>query len=291
MMTIIKRLLRELLDGGSVSHYLLLGFCLMLPFKLVAIGNDDVMSKGGATTGLGGASLALLDGWSCINNQGAVAFLEKPFLGLSYENRYGLKELSAGSVAAAYPVKYGVFSLQFNSFGSQLFALHKLGAGYSRKFGDRLGAGLHFDAFSLKMNQNEPATMLASFELGLLFMLNERSRLAFHLFNPAAISFKTTTYTERLPVEYRLGGFYQMSNKIDMVYEVAGSNEAAPFLRTGFRYHLVENFNVSLGFQTLGASLGGGLEYSLEKFRVNFACRSTQKLGRIYSLSLSYYLK
>ncbi len=250
------------------------------------LGNEGYVSYGGYSGGLGNASVAEIDAWSCVNNQGALAFVDEPSFGISYDLRYGLKEFSTRTFIVASPMFNGVTSMQFSAFGCSLFPVYKTGLGYSRIFGERVGAGLHMDVFNFKLNAQESTKVLATFELGLLWEIREDLTIGFHLFNPPAVAYRIGSYEERMVVEYRFGFAYAMASKLKLNAEIAGNDRDQPIGRFGINYQPVESLEINLGFQSLGVALGAGVKYDFADWEVSFSCRQMQRAGRVYSISI-----
>jgi hypothetical protein len=107
-----------------------------LPFLTVFTLPWNVWSQGWAPAGgrsrsMGDASVTLEDVWSYHHNPAANARLKQWGIGLSYENRFLLKELQTQSFALALPLKKGVLSVGAQMFGYTQFRSIKSGVGYS----------------------------------------------------------------------------------------------------------------------------------------------------------------
>ncbi len=66
---------------------------------------------------LGNASVALNDVWAFHHNPAAIVGLKKVAFGVSYENRFLLRELQSQGFVVAFPIKRGVISLGGQTFG------------------------------------------------------------------------------------------------------------------------------------------------------------------------------
>lgn len=265
----------------------MIGYALCIIIQTACgFGNEAYVSFGGKSSAFGNATVAINDEWSCVNNQGALAFMTDQSIGISYDLRYGLKELSTRTFVFMHPMNGGNVSCQFSAFGSSLFAVYKTGAGYSRLFGEHLGAGMHFDLFSVKMNPRDPALYILTFELGLMWKLAEDFNLGCHVFNLPAMSYKLGSYRERLPVEFRFGFHHSLSSKLNINGEIAGDNTRAPFVRVGVGFSPTTLLTLRLGFQSKGATLGGGFGYQFSKWQLDVGCQIVQKLGKVYGISI-----
>jgi hypothetical protein len=76
---------------------------------------------GARSAGLGGTGLTFNDVYSVYNNPGAFGALENTAIGLNYENRFLLKELSSQALAFGFhSQKSGNFGIQFQQHGFAL---------------------------------------------------------------------------------------------------------------------------------------------------------------------------
>jgi hypothetical protein len=81
---------------------------------------------GSRAQSLGNASNTLEDVWAYHHNPAALTGVKKLAVGISYENRFLLKELQSQGVAVALPLKKGVISFGGQRFGYRNFLSFKL---------------------------------------------------------------------------------------------------------------------------------------------------------------------
>ena len=72
---------------------------------------------------LANASVCLTDAWAFHHNPGAIAGIKQTSIGLSYENRFTLKELQNQALVIAHPLKKGVISLGAQTYGFSLYRI------------------------------------------------------------------------------------------------------------------------------------------------------------------------
>ncbi|MBO4738073.1 MAG: hypothetical protein J5606_00770, partial [Bacteroidales bacterium] len=101
---------------------------------------------GGKSKAMGDVSVALVDFWSCNNNQGALGFYNKSGIGIHYDNRYLLASTSTMMVSGVYYAdKIGSFALNAQFYGDHNFGKIQIGAAYARAFANVFGVALQFD--------------------------------------------------------------------------------------------------------------------------------------------------
>ena len=92
---------------------------------------------GARSMSLGNASVTFEDVWAFHNNPAALAHIENFSAGISYENRFLLKELQSQGLAVAIPLKVGVISVGGHMYGYNRFRSYKGGLGYSMKLAEK----------------------------------------------------------------------------------------------------------------------------------------------------------
>ena len=141
---------------------------------------------GGRSLAMGGTSVAVSDFWSLSNNQAGTAWLKGIHAGLSFENRFLLKDLMYEQIGFALPSKAGTFGLFVNRFGNTQYSELKAGFGYARKFGKHFSAGVQLDYLRIHIgdygNKN-----LVSCEIGLMYQADQRMNIGVQLLNPVQI--------------------------------------------------------------------------------------------------------
>src|SRR5690606_5738232 len=101
---------------------------------------------------LANATVALDDVWAYHHNPAAMANLKKIEFGVSYENRFLLKELQSQGLVVALPMKRGVVSIGSQSFGYNQFRTYRTGLGYSMKLSELLSVGVQLNHHFVRIN-------------------------------------------------------------------------------------------------------------------------------------------
>ena len=100
---------------------------------------------GARSNATGSCSVSLSDFWSIQNNPAGMADYRFFSAGLSYENRFFMKELSLYDLALMMPVKIGTIGLSYSRFGFENFNENKLGLAFARAFSPYFKMGLKID--------------------------------------------------------------------------------------------------------------------------------------------------
>lgn len=192
--------------------------------------------SGGRSKGLGGASIGMFDFWSAIKNNAGLASYEDPALGISYENRFLINELSTNHVGAILPFHYGVFGLSMSYYGFDLFNKKKIGLAFARNYGKRFSAGLQFDYIGIRLGNEYGRKDIFTFEIGSTFLVNKKLSVGIHLFNPHNSKI-SEQYHERYPAVIRFGIKYCISERIISVLEFEKISNYNPLYRIGLEYN------------------------------------------------------
>jgi hypothetical protein len=243
---------------------------------------------GARSAGMGNSSVCLQDLWAVHNNQAGLSELKNIEAGVYYENRFLLKELSFKSLAIAIPSKTGVFGLDINSFGFNLYNENKFGLAYSEKLLKNLSIGIQLDYLHTHIAENYGNKGIVTFETGLRAQISNKIILAAHVFNP--IRAKLSDYNvERIPSILKFGLLYKPAEKINICAESEKDINYENILRIGVEYNIIKTIFIRTGISTnpVMNSFGFGFEY--HKFRLNFSSSIHQTLGYSPQFSVSYH--
>ncbi|MDX1283508.1 MAG: hypothetical protein R3182_00775, partial [Draconibacterium sp.] len=139
---------------------------------------------GARAIGLSNAFVSITDIWSTFHNQATLTGVESLSVGVFYESRFMLDELSLAAGSVVLPVEAGTFGLSFYQFGEGTFKENKIGLSYSKQLSSRLNAGIQLDYFSNRFPENEGSYGFATFECGIAYQTTELMTIGAHIFNP-----------------------------------------------------------------------------------------------------------
>ena len=91
-----------------------IGFFLL---NIPAYSWDLLGNVGGRCASMGSCSVAFCDFWSIQNNPAGLAKWRSLSVGISYENRFLMKELSYSNAALAIPINIGTIGVSYSRFG------------------------------------------------------------------------------------------------------------------------------------------------------------------------------
>ena len=233
---------------------------------------------GGKSMSLANASVTFNDAWAYFNNPGATADIDKFSVGLSYENRFLLKELQSQGLAIVMPLKVGVLSVGGHMYGYREYRSYKAGAGYSMKLSENLFAGVQLNYQGLSLNANYGTKSSMTAEAGIYAKLSQKWKLGITVFNVGRA--KLSNYEDdRFSTVMRFGSAYKFSQKINLAVELEKDLDYKLRFKSGVEYQLVDNFFIRGGFATAPIELTFGIGYKLKQIQLDLGSAYHQILG------------
>ncbi len=264
-------------------------FVSLLLFPTVLLAGNDNNHHGGRSAGLGHTSVTLSDVWSTHHNQAGLGWLTNPEMGVFYQNRFLIKEMSYMGGAFALPTNSGTFGLSYSNFGYSLYGESKTGLAYGMKFSDRVAGGIQVNYHSIRLGNNYGSRNTASVELGLQSKITQQLSIGCHVFNPTQS--KLDDYNdERIPTIIRLGLNYAFSDKVFLAIETEKDIDFNPVFRAGIEYKANDKiyFRGGIGTNPTLAAFGVGINH--QSFKIDIASTYHQVLGFTPEISLNYQI-
>lgn len=245
---------------------------------------------GGRSNAMGSCSVSLNDFWSIQNNPAGMANYRFFGVGISYENRFLMKELSLYNAALVLPVKIGTFGLSFNRFGFENFNENKIGLSYARAFSPYLKIGLKLDYLLFKFSDEYAKRRTATFELGIQSDITNDLCIGVYIFNPINVKLKTI-HNERIPVIFRFGFAYKVTKDFLATSEVEYNTDSNLDYRLGLEYSQLDDFYIRAGVHTNPATACIGVGYSLSRVVIDISATMNQYTGVSFQSSLIFKIK
>lgn len=248
------------------------------------------MPQGARSSALGNASSVLTDVFAFHHNPGALGFNTQGGVGVSYENRYLLRELQSQGVTIVQPLKKGVISAGGQFYGYETFRTNRVGAGYSLKLTENLSAGVQLNYLNVRLDQFYGSKHTLTGEVGMMAKIGEKLSLGFSVFNLSRTRL-SEFQDDRLTTLMRLGAGYQLSKKLLFLIELENEITKKPRLKGGIEYSPSDMFYVRAGFQGAPIELSFGFGVKWNKFKLDLATHYHQQLGWTPSAAMIYQFK
>jgi hypothetical protein len=250
-------------------------FCMALPVVMLSQGWLPV---GARSNSMANASVSLSDAWAYHHNPGALAGVDKLSIGVSYENRFLLRELQSQGFVYAQPLKKGVISMGVQSYGFTNYRTLRSGLGYSMKLSEKLMAGVQLNYQSLRLSEVYGSKQTVTAEFGMFFSLTERWSMGMSVFNLGRA--KLSDYQDdRFSTLMRLGTNYRFSDKFMVVAEAEKDLDHPLRLKGGMEYAIAKPFFFRCGVSTKPVELTVGFGYKLKNVQLDLGSAYHQQLG------------
>ena len=242
---------------------------------------------GARANGLANSSLLLSDVWAVKNNVGAIGDLDKTEIGLSYQNKYFVKEFSNQSLAVNYASKKGSFGFYFQQAGFNLYREISTGLGYGMKLSDNFSAGISINYHRIAFGDIYGATNSMSASLGLKYKLNKNIEFGANAANINRAQI-TEVEDERFPTVFGLGMKYIFSEKAFWTIEVEKDLLHPLNVKSGLELKAHDMLVLRLGMNTYPFQTAFGAGVKFKKWRLDLAANWHSTLGINPSAGLVY---
>lgn len=245
---------------------------------------------GGRSAGMAHTSVTLSDVWSTHHNQAGLAWLETPSVGVYYQNKFTISELSNLGLAYAHPLKKGTFAIQWSNFGYELYQENKVGLAYALQLSEKLSGGIQIDYLSTRLGGVYGSNSAFAAEIGLQAKLTNKLNVGVHVFNPTRTTLNEYN-DEAITTIMRLGIGYTLSDKVNLVIETEKDVDHVAALKTGIEYNANEKLFFRGGVST-GPTIGAfGFGLNMENYQLDIAATYHQTLGFSPEISFNYQFK
>jgi len=261
-------------------------FTFIILFQFLQAQISDIIPSSEA---IAQTSVADSRNWSAFNNPASLGYIKNAEIGIGFENRYLLTELSTKSIQLGIPSELLNTGLSFSHFGYSLYHEMMLRIGFSRNFSDKFSMGMQFNyytAFFTASNSYHGALLP---QIGLSIKLSPTFNLGFQSFNPFQTNVKTEFTVKRIPAIFSLGTEYFFSP--EMVWRTQIDKEVSSSYRfaCGFEYQMLQFTNIKLGAygsDYLIPCLGCG--FKTGGFLINLNCELHPLLGLNSNATIKY---
>jgi len=269
-----------------ILKYLLTSICLLFA---ICANAQFYYSSDAINESLCHSSISRSDISSAFTNQAGLANCKTSFLA-SYQNRFGISEISQKSVAAAYHLKNSTIAASLNYFGFDLYNEKKVGLAYAMNLAKKVSMAVQLDYFGLKVKESTQENLNAfAGEIGVIYSPIENLKIATHVSNLSNQQYKNE---ENLPTIFTFGVDYQVGNKANFLFTLEKNTSVDNVIpHFGIECEALKNFFLRFGSSIKPNIISLGAGYRFKGFGIDFAFQKVDVLGWISSASLSYALK
>lgn len=254
-----------------------------------ALNASDNLPTSARSMALSNASVSLADLWSIQNNQAGLAWIKTPLTGISYENKFMMKELSTKTGSFIYPLKRNTIGASLSSFGYNVYNENNIKLAAAKAFGNNLSFGVGLNYFQTTIFEYGIKKLFIA-EAGLQAKPFQHLTIGAHLFNLTRT--KLADYNnERVPTTMRLGASYLFSEKAMLVIETEKSTEKKPLLKTGIEYRPIPTLYIRCGISTNPSLNSFGIGLNIKQIKIDIATNYHHLLGLSTQVGMIYEFK
>lgn len=243
---------------------------------------------GARQSAIGGAAVTLTDHWSLFNNVGAMGLISGDYAFTSYQNRYGITELS--TIGAGYVKDFGEAAggIGFYRFGDEYFSEQRVNVAFGHTL-DRVSLGVSIDYLQYNIaTVGSRGVMVVEF--GGVAAITEQISFGAHIFNLNQANLVKET-NEKIPTVMKAGISYRPSDDLMFNVETEKELDFDEVFKAGLEYRIIEKVVVRTGFRTAPFQGSVGLGFQPKKFLFDYAFSNDTNLGAIHELSISYRIR
>ncbi|MCH2224980.1 MAG: hypothetical protein MK066_09455 [Crocinitomicaceae bacterium] len=256
-------------------------------FLSITVFGQGWSTMGGRSMSMANASVTLKDVWGYHNNPGVLGTIDQLSIGISYENRFLLKELQNQGVAAVIPLKVGVLSVGGQLYGYKQFRSYNSGLGYSMKLSENFFAGVQMNYQGLRFAENYGSKNTITAAAGVYANITEDWTLGMSIYNLGR-SKLSDFQDDRFSSVMRLGTSYRFSDKVLVALEAEKDIEYDVRVKTGIEYQLIDDFYLRGGVATSPIEITFGAGYKFKFIQLSLGSAYHQTLGWSPHFSIVY---
>jgi hypothetical protein len=258
---------------------------ILLPISLISSNGEGPIGPRSAS--LGHASSCLTDIWSTRNNQGSLGFVRQNEVGVFYDNRFFVKELTQSGFAAVMPIKKGTFGISYSSIGYKLYRESQATLSYGMKLSENISAGIAFDYLNTKIADIYGQANAFTGSIGLTAKLLAQVIVSTHIYSPFRA--KITDYNnEKVPTIYKFGAQYIFSPKVFLVAEAEKTSAQKINIKGGIEYKPSSLIFIRAGGSSFPSQASFGIGVNYNGLKIDLSSSYHSILGLSPQIGLSY---
>lgn len=243
---------------------------------------------GARQSAMGGASVALTDQWALFNNVGALGWLTEDYVFSSYQNRFGLSELSV--VGAGYVQRFNKTTAGVGAykFGDDLFSEQRLHVAVAHQL-DMVSLGVSVDYLQYNISTVGTRGVMVV-EFGGLANITKQLSVGAHVFNVNQARLVEGT-EERVPTVMKAGIAYRPIDDLTINLETEKDLDFTEVFKAGLEYRIVEKVYLRTGFRTAPFNGAFGVGFHPKRFRFDYAFGNDTNLGATHEISAGFQIR
>jgi len=221
-----------------------------------------------------------------IQNVSLMTEMKKTGIGLSFVNRFGMKDINHASLCAVIPRQPVAFGFTFQSTGNNTLSEKCLGLSFAHAPFKQISFGISARYQTLSIRGYGHQSHITS-DIALTSHLNDKFSSSCRILNLVGSNF-SLKHTESFSRTFSLGWRYQFNKKVRLNCEAEKCASFKTNIKTGIVYQVNQLLRFNIGFSSLQAQCTFGFSLKRKQYLLEFATGMVQMAGISTNLSFSY---
>ncbi|HQJ20444.1 MAG TPA: hypothetical protein PLQ61_04535 [Bacteroidales bacterium] len=258
--------------------------CFLLPCRIAAGNIIYRQPPGAGEAGMAYACVMRHGLWSSFYNQAGLPLFGNYAVAFSFENRFGLKELSTRSAGFIIPAGKSAVGAFYSYFGCLDYKRETIGVASGIKLSETVSSGVQIDYLSERTTGDYEDSRMITCEAGLMFDLTGSVKAGIHVFNPVPNSLRNFPLASSI----RAGAGVTVSPQLFAAAEVEMITGRKLNLKSGFEYEASKKLIIRGGYSTGEPSFSFGFGCKVKPGILDIAVATHPKLGIISTISIAF---
>ena len=236
---------------------------------------------------------ALCGAVSCVTGSDAVGLnpagvaLSDWSAGISYNDRFMMKELSQKSARITMPVLGGVFTPEYDYYGFSLFNTSRASLGYAKQLSKTICAGINLNYHNVHIDDSPTNANTMSGDVGVVCHPTKSLILGTYVRNISNSQYSGGDTI--LPSQIQVGAAYSIYGGHSICIDIDKNSLVSGITaHIGIVARIMDNAKIIAGVSTQPFTVGAGADFSFKGFQMQFSARRNQYLGWIPSVSVCW---
>ena len=259
---------------------------ILLIFSRSASASFDT-KKGARPLGMGGTFVAVGNaGDAMYYNPAGLWLLGNPYMQAFYSAPFNIKDLGTTAFNITYPGAIGNGTLNFESYGFDLYRETTFGFAFSRSFKEKLiyGIALNYDHLNIK---DAGSAGTVGMDIGLMFRPHDMVTIGFAARNINRPSIKE----DKLPQTFSTGVSIRMIDPLILNVDVYKDIRFPTDVRFGAEYQFFDRLFLRAGMARQPSLFSAGLGFDFGRGVIDYAIYSHSDLGVTHAISASFHIQ
>ncbi len=250
-------------------------------------GDPPYYQPGAAEAGMGEVCIMRKIPMSFLDNQASLAFNQSFFAGITYNDRFSIKELGTRTVFMAFPSGKASIGLIYRHSGYSDYKRDIGGLACGIRLSDIMAAGVQLDILSERAAADYYDHMTLSCETGIIISPDEKTSIGIHVINPVPNSLRK----EAMPLTVRAGAGTYLDRSLFAGLEAEMTTGGSLVLKTGFEYEVIKDLRLRGGFITKNNAFTFGIGYGVKMVIADIGFIIHDRLGTSTTVSIIFKFK